>query len=613
MSVAAAALMPGAELTPAADLTQGADLTQDALAATVTRWLGLFEAALAASSGGSAAALAALFQPDAHWRDLVSFTWRVATVSGAQKIAAALASGATGKLARGFMLDAQRSPPRIVTRAGVETVEAFFRFETKQTRAQGVLRLDLASVQSPSPRAWTLFSAADELKGFEERTGSRRPRGEAYSRDFKGPNWLDKRHAAAAYADHDPTVLIVGGGQAGLSIGARLTQLNIDTLVVDRAARIGDNWRRRYHALTLHNQVQVNHLPYLPFPPSFPTYIPKDQLAAWFESYAESMEINFWTGTTFTGGSYDDAAGHWSVTLTRADGSTRTMRPRHIIMATGASDVPKLPQLPGMDQFKGRVIHASQYTDASEWVGRRALVIGTGTSGHDVAQDLHSNGAGVTLVQRSPTLVVDIEPAAQLPYALYSEGRALEETDLIAASTPMRLFEQAHRLMAKQSRELDTELLAGLTRAGFRINTEDETGWQIMYLKRGGGYYFNVGCSNLIIEGKIPVLQFADIARFTASGAQMNSGAVMDAELIVLATGYEGQSHLLRKLFGDAIAERAGPVWGIDPEGQELRNMWSPTGQPGLWFIAGSFAQCRIYSKYLALQIKAREAGLIAQ
>ena len=580
-----------------------------AFAEAVSRWLSRFEQALAASASS---ALSNLLLPEAHWRDLVALSWRVKTVSGAAAISAALTQDAKGQAPTGFQIDPLRSAPRIVKRAGVEVVEAFFRFETNQTRAQGVLRLDLASVNDAVPRAWTLLTAADEIKGHEEHTGSRRPRGEAYSRDFRGPNWLDKRRAATVYEDRDPAVLVVGGGQAGLSIGARLTQLNIDTLVVDRSARVGDNWRKRYHALTLHNQVQVNHLPYLPFPPSFPTYIPKDKLAAWFESYAESMEINFWTGTTFVNGSYDDNAQRWNVELRRADGSVRSMHPRHVIMATGASDAPKMPQILGLDQFRGRVIHASQYTDAGEWAGRRALVIGTGTSGHDVAQDLYSNGAQVTLVQRSPTLVVDIEPSAQLPYTLYNEGRPLEEADLIVASIPMPVFEQAHRLMAEQSREMDTELLAGLTRAGFRINTEDETGWQIMYLKRGGGYYFNVGCSNLIIEGKIPVLQYADIATFGTSGVRMSSGAAVDADLIVLATGYEGQSHLVRKLFGDTVADRAGPVWGIDPIEQELRNMWCPTGQPGLWFIAGSFAQCRIYSKYLALQIKAHEAGLIS-
>src|SRR3569623_585862 len=173
------------------------------------------------------------------------------------------------------------------------------------------------------------LTALEELKGFEEQLGTTRPRGQAYSRDFRGPNWLDLRNASRGYADRDPAVLVVGGGQAGLAIAARLKQLKIDTLIVDREARIGDNWRKRYHALTLHNQVQVNHMPYMPFPPNWPVYIPKDKLANWFETYVDAMELNFWTGTEFDGGSYDAALARCTVTLRRADGSRRTMHPRH--------------------------------------------------------------------------------------------------------------------------------------------------------------------------------------------------------------------------------------------------------------------------------------------
>ena len=196
-------------------------------------------------------------------------------------------------------------------------------------------------------------------------------------------------------------MLVVGGGQAGLSIAARLKQLQIDALIVDREARIGDNWRKRYHALTLHNQVQVNHLPYMPFPPNWPVYIPKDKLANWFEAYVESMELNFWTGTEFESGAYDEAEGRWSVVLRRADGTRRTMHPRHIVMATGVSGIPNLPDIPGLKNFGGTVLHSSRYDDGENWKGKKAIVIGTGNSGHDIAQDLHSSGAEVTLVQRS--------------------------------------------------------------------------------------------------------------------------------------------------------------------------------------------------------------------
>jgi len=582
--------------------------TDESLSWAVTRWLEEFEKALAASNDAS---LEALFRPDAHWRDLLAFTWQVKTISGARKILDALKRHGDGAGAAGFAIDRQRTPPRRVTRAGASVVEAIFRFETAVVRAHGLLRLIRESAPPGAYKAWTLLTAVDEIKGFEESVGSRRPHGESYSRDFRGPNWLDRRKAAAAYEDREPAVLVVGGGHAGLSIAARLKQLGVDALIVDRESRIGDNWRNRYHALTLHNQVQVNHLPYLPFPPNWPSYIPKDKLAGWFEAYAESMELDFWTGSEFSGASYDREAGSWTVVLRQAHGRTRTVRPRHIVMATGVSGVPKLPDIPSLKNFHGRVVHSHEYADAAEWNQRDAMVIGSGNSGHDIAQDLHANGARVTLVQRSPTLIVNIEPSAQLPYALYSEGTPLEDCDLIAASMPLQLLRQSHRMMTEQGRKLDRQLLDDLTRVGFKIDVEDETGWQFKYLQRGGGYYFNVGCSELIVEGKIRLAQFSDIEGFVAEGARLRGGDVLRADLIVLATGYLGPEYLVRKLFGDGVADRVGPVWGIDEEEQELRNMWMRTGQPGLWFIAGSFAQCRIYSKVLALQLKAAEEGLI--
>jgi putative flavoprotein involved in K+ transport len=323
------------------------------------------------------------------------------------------------------------------------------------------------------------------------------------------------------------------------------------------------------------------------------------------------MELNYWTGTEFEGGVYDDQQGRWSVVLRRADGSKREMHPRHVVMATGVSGIPSVPDIPTLHDFGGKVLHSTQYDDGEAWKGKKALVIGTGNSGHDIAQDLHSSGASVTLVQRSPTLVVNVEPSAQLPYALYSEGPSVEDCDLITTSIPLRLAKTGHILFTERAKHLDAKLLDGLRKVGFKLDFgEDGTGWQFKYLTRGGGYYFNVGCSDLIVDGEIGLLQFSDIVSFVAEGARMRNGQKLAADLIVLATGYKGQEHLVRRLFGDAVADSIGPIWGFG-EGQELRNMFVRTAQPGLWFIAGSLAQCRIYSKYLGLQVKAVELGLL--
>ncbi len=580
------------------------DKTDD-LSVAVENWLAQFEDALAKPGE----ALKALFHPDSYWRDVLALSWTLQTINGRDAILETLKAQAAEAAPSGFAVDPDRAAPRQVTRAGTSAIEAIFKFETALGRGDGVLRLIPDAADGNRLKAWTLLTALEELKGFEEQLGAARPRGSAYSRDFRGPNWLDLRKASADYADRDPTVLVIGGGQSGLCIAARLKQLQVDTLIVDREKRIGDNWRNRYHALTLHNQVQVNHLPYMLFPPNWPTYIPKDKLANWFESYVDGMELNFWTETEFEGGSYDEKEGRWTVTLRRADGSQRTMHPRHVVMATGVSGIPSLPDIPSLKNFSGTVIHSSQYTDGEEWKGKKALVIGTGNSGHDIAQDLHSSGAGVTMVQRSSTLVVSIEPSAQLVYTPYNEG-TLEDNDLIASSMPLQLARKSHALTCDKSKELDKDLLAGLARVGFKLDFgEDNTGWQFKYLTRGGGYYFNVGCSDLLIKGEIGLKQFADIDTFVSEGARMKDGTTIAADLIVLATGYKKQEELVRKLFGETVEARVGTIWGFGEE-QELRNMYVRTGQPGLWLIAGGLAQCRIGSKQLALQIKAIEEGL---
>ncbi|MEP6840028.1 MAG: NAD(P)/FAD-dependent oxidoreductase [Bradyrhizobium sp.] len=582
------------------------DKTDD-ISVAADNWLAQFEEALTKPDDGL---LKTLFCQESHWRDVLALSWNIQTVNGADAILTEIKARARGAAASGFAVDPDRRAPRRVMRAGTNCIEAIFKFETKVGRGSGIIRLIPDAADGNKLKGWTLLTELGELKGFEEQIGAQRPRGSAYSRDFRGPNWLDLRNASEAYADHDPTVLVIGGGQSGLSIAARLKQLNVDTLIVDREKRIGDNWRKRYHALTLHNQVQVNHLPYMHFPPNWPTYIPKDKLANWFETYVESMELNFWTETEFEGGSYDEKDSRWTVTLRRADGTKRIMHPRHVVLATGVSGIPSVPEISGLKDFAGKVMHSSQYDDGENWKGKRAIVVGTGNSGHDIAQDLHSSGAEVTMVQRSATLVVSIEPSAQLVYTPYNEG-TLDDNDLIATSMPLQVARKSHAMTTDKSKELDKDLLDGLKRAGFNLDFgEDNTGWQFKYLTRGGGYYFNVGCSDLIIKGDIALKQFADIDTFTPDGAKMKDGKTVAADLVVLATGYKRQEELVKRLFGADVEKRVGTIWGFG-DGQELRNMYTRTGQPGLWLIAGGLAQCRIGSKHLALQIKAIEEGLL--
>ncbi|MGH8665951.1 MAG: flavin-containing monooxygenase, partial [Burkholderiales bacterium] len=485
----------------------------------VERWLEQLDAAL---RSGNAPSVAALFASDGHWRDLLAFTWSITPREGAAAIAASMLAQQVSAQARGFAIAEERTPPRRVQRAGVDVIEAIFQFDTEVGRGVGVVRLLAAD---PS-RAFQLMTGLHELKGFEEKIGKRRPTGEAFSRNFGGTNWKEQRIAAQAYTDREPAVLIVGGGQAGLSLAARLGRIGVDTLLVDRLPRAGDCWRTRYHSLALHNDTQNNHLPYMPFPPSWPTYLPKDMVADWFEAYAWAMEINFWTSTELVGAAYDQEAGRWDAVVRRGDGSEHTLHPRHLVFANGLVGSPHIPELLGLKDFKGDVLHTTEFTNGAQWRGKKALVIGTGTSGHDVAQDLHANGCETTLVQRGPTMVVSIDPSAKLTYGIYN-GVPIEDGDLLAATNTKPVVKKNLQTLTARMLENDKKTNEALIARGFKFTSgEDGAGHQWMVRTRYGGYYLDAGCSQLIIDGKIGLLKYEDIERFVETGAQLKYGAV---------------------------------------------------------------------------------------
>lgn len=592
------------------DPKTSATTAADGLSDIVTGWLQAFEQAL---SKADAAALGGLLEAEGNWRDVLAFTWHLTPCVGADAIARALVDRQPAVQAQGFVQNAERAPPRQVKRLGRDCIEAIFSFEMKVGRGEGVLRLTQTSDGGGANghKAWVLSTSLEELRGFEETIGANRPSGAAFSRNFGGDNWEGVRRKAQAYEDRDPTVLIIGGAQAGLSIAARLNQLGVDNLIVEKWPRIGDSWRKRYHSLALHNSIHVNNLPYMPFPPTWPNYIPKDMLGLWFETYAQVMEINHWTNTEFTHGEWDENAKEWVATLKLADGGERVMRPRHIVFANGVSSYPLPAQLPGLDDFKGDVLHSEGFDSGAPYSGKKALVIGTGSSGNDIALDLHSFGCDTTIVQRGSTTVVSIDPAAKLNYALYDEGLPVEECDLLGAASTPPMIVKGYQLAVKRMMELDKDMVDGLKGIGFKYDIgEDNTGHQMKYRRRGGGYNLDAGSSQLMIDGEIGLLQNDQIDSYCAEGARLKDGSIVPADLIVLSTGYYPQGELVRRALGTEMAERIGQVWGEDAEG-ELANMYKRTPQEGIWFIAGSLTQARVYSKYLALQIKALEEGLV--
>jgi cation diffusion facilitator CzcD-associated flavoprotein CzcO len=580
------------------------ELTDPGAAAAIARaWLADLAGLI---DSGDTSRVDELFRSDASWRDIVSLTWDIRSVSGRPAIAEMLRR-CTRQVRPASIRVSETWQPHLRSRADREVVEVLFDFETDAGEGEGVVRL---SVADGMPRAWTMLTALKALTDRPERRGVRRPYNDDFTTHFGAPNWLDQRHTEITYADREPAVLIVGAGQAGLSLAARLRALDIDALVVERSPRVGDNWRNRYHSLWLHNEVDLSHLPYLPFPDTWPAYLSKDQMASWLQHYADALEINVWTGTKFAGATRDPGAQRWTALVETGRGSVRTMHPRHVVLATGVSGAPRRPDIPGLADFRGTVLHSSEFTGAQGFSGQNAIVFGVGNSGSDVAQDLHAVGCDVTMVQRGSITVVSHTPASLVLFSLYRQGWPIEVCDVINIANPGPAAVESHQAATRRVRELDRDLIAGLNSVGFRTDYgADDTGFGMKYFRTGGGHYLNVGCSELLIDGKIRLLQHGEIARVVPDGVELRSGETRDASLIILATGYHTLSSEVSRLFGAEVAANVGQVWGLDDEG-ELRNMWRPTAQPGLWFHAGSLYQCRVFSKYLALQIAAQEMGL---
>lgn len=574
---------------------------QPDLDTTAAAWLGRFEQVV---RGGDVDATAELFHEDAWWRDLLAFTWDLRTAHGRDQLAARIADAPSV----GDVSLALTDSPVLVEAGAEPWLQALFELRTPVARGRGVLRL---VERDGAWRAWTLLTAMDELVGHEERTGARRPLGGAQGADRTARSWPEARKRQQEFADGEPAVLVVGAGHSGLGLAARLGCLGVPTLVVDRNERIGDGWRNRYDSLVLHDPVWYDHLPYLPFPPSWPVYTPKDKLADWLESYAQTMELNVWTGSELVETSREDDT--WTVTVRRADGTLRTVRPRHVVLATGVSGTePNLPELPGADAFAGLACHSRDFPRGADFAGQKAVVVGSCNSGHDLAQELYEKGAEVTMVQRSPTYVVSVAGSGIAMAGMYDEtGPPTDVADLLGASFPFRCAPEMHQATTAAMAEHDKEMLAGLEEAGFLLSSGiDGTGALQLFLQRGGGYYINVGCSELIAEGKIGLRPGVEATRFTPTGLELSDGNTLEADVVVFATGYKGMLETARRLLGDEVADRCGPVWGLDDEG-ELQGVWRHSGQDGLWFMGGNLAMARFYGKFLALQITAQEAGVL--
>jgi len=572
-------------------------------------WLAKFEAALASSDIETAVGM---FHSESYWRDLVSFTWNLKTAEGQAQIRAMLEATLEKTKPSHWVLEGEPTVTDGIT-------EAWFTFETLVSRGKGLLRLR-------DGKAWTLLTTMVELKGFEETKGERRPKGVEHG-SYKGrKTWKESRDDEAHTLGYtkQPYVVIVGGGQAGIILGARLRKLGVPAIIIEKNARAGDSWRNRYKSLCLHDPVWYDHLPYMPFPDDWPVFAPKDKVGDWLEMYTKVMELNYWHSTSCKKASYNEKRGEWEVTVER-EGREVTLRPKELVIALGVSGYPNLPTIEGADSFEGDQFHSSKFPGAENYRGKKAVVLGSNNSAHDICAALWEEDVDVTMIQRSSTHIAPSESLMELALGgLYSEqavksGIDHHKADLIFASVPYKIMHSFHIPVYEEMKKRDADLYARLERAGFMLDFgADGSGLFMKYLRRGSGYYIDVGASELVADGRVKLKSGVNIVKINPKGVVLSDGTELEADLIVYATGYGSMNQWLADLITPEVADKLGKVWGLgsdtpkDPgpwEG-ELRNMWKPTQVPHLWVQGGNLHQNRHYSQFMGLQLKARYEGI---
>ncbi|MCA1494921.1 NAD(P)/FAD-dependent oxidoreductase [Ensifer sp. NBAIM29] len=560
------------------------------------QWLAAFEAAI---NTGSVEAVVSMFSKDeCFWRDLVAFTWTIATMDGRGAIASMLHEQ-LGQLGR---ISIVRESEQIIG----DQVEGWFDFETAIARGKGHIRLR-------GGKCWTLLTSMTELKGFEEPSGLRRPLGVEHKVSRERLTWLEERERdeQTLGLEIQPYCLVVGAGQGGLALGARLKMLGVPTLIVDALPRPGDAWRRRYKSLYLHDPVWSNHLPYIPFPDQWPVFMSKDQIADWLEMYAKAMELNIWCSANVRSAHFDDENKEWIVEVERESG-TVVLRPKQLVLATGLSGKPKIPALPGRESFTGVQYHSSAHRRSESLAGKSVIVLGSNNSAHDICADLWTVNADVTMIQRSSTTVVKVD-------ATPPEDANTDRRDLLSAAMPYRLRERYQKEECEKTQRDNASFYAQLRAAGFLLDFgEDNTGQAAKYYRRASGYYLDVGASDLIINGQIKVRSATTIREIRQRSVVLGDGSELPADAIIYATGFEPMESWIGALISKDCEQRVGHCWGLGsdtamdpgPWKGELRNMWKPTAQEGLWLMGGALFQARFHSLHLALQIKARLENL---
>jgi len=575
---------------------------------------------------------------DGYWKDVELLTWDIRTLHGS-KIRPMLEERLLKTGIANVRLNPEAPPTLEVLGDDIAFILLHLEFDFVHGTGVAVARLSPFAAKDGSVeelsnascwKIYTIGTALETIDGWDAENGDKGRVEAAKVNDpsGKGRTYEEIRRDEVEFNDGtSPTVLIIGGGQTGLAMAARLKVLGISHLIIEKEDRVGYSWANRYASLSLHGPTFTNHLPCIPFPHWFPTFLPAQQLAKFLHHYAGIMDLNIWTKSQIDGQTavYREEQGRWDVSVTRGDGSKRILHPRHLMIATGISGtLPNVPDVPGMSDFRengGVIAHSSQYRTDPSWKGKRCIIVGAATSAHDIAYELFQHGCEVSMIQRSATHVMSVEKSVRHLFKSREltnrkGGRSAElmdQTNFLRHPFPVEyeLLQRGQRV----AKEIDRDLLQSLRDVGYRLHDGYHGGGAYsMFLFDQGGFYWDTGCCKLIAEKKVKLLH-SEIDHLTKDGVVYKDGTSQQADIVVFATGYMNSKSAIQAVLGDEMARKCYERWEkgnaffVGPEGESLVN-YCPLPQKGLYAMFHQFAFSRFHSARLALRIKAEELGI---
>jgi thioredoxin reductase len=528
--------------------------------------------------GGSLADLTELFHEESWWRDILALSWDTRAVKGPRSIAKYLKTSGHG-LKRLTLSSTGMLQPRLMDQ-GAHWVSAGFDFETRFGVGRGVVML--VNTDIDEWKAWVFHTILEKLH-----------EGQAEQPSSKLSNGHMTNSETIKDSSFDHTVVVVGGGSSGLMIAAQLRARNIDYIVLEKFSEPGGMWHSRYHTVATHTPSYMDVYPSLKYPKDYPDWPARKDIIKWMHTYVRELKLNIRHNVTVTSvtRSSRSAKSKWHIQLTdNKSNETSTLTCRHVVLTTGifSASMPKLLNLPSHSQSKGKVYHSVKHTTAPAMVpstlsisDARVVIIGTGSTGYDIAADYVSHGAkSVTVVQRTPTFNASRETARKLHFAPYNPalGGNADQADVLMNAMAIPVLRSVGVGMAQVAAAMDKELLDGLEAKGVQVKRGDDgDGFPDWLLIRLGGFYLDQGVNELILDGKI---------KFRAAGKRgvldvdergvvfegKDGGVeVAEADVVVLATGFARMDKIVDKLMPvKEDLKKLGRVGFIDREGERI-------------------------------------------